>query len=79
MNNSEKIWKILVWDQDSNQIQIAEVSQKLFLSIMRNDLRYTTLKKGLEQLDNSEIQKIIDYPGEMVFDQFNFDESNNKF
>lgn len=39
---------------------------------MAEDPRKTGLKDGLRQLTVDEIQKVIDYPGEMVFDEFNY-------
>lgn len=36
------------------------------------DPRKTGLKNGLRQLTVDELQKVIDYPGEMVLDEFNY-------
>lgn len=36
------------------------------------DLRKIGLKNGLRQLTSEQIQKVIDYPGEMVLDEFNY-------
>lgn len=36
------------------------------------DLRKTGLKNGLRQLTVSQLQKVIDYQGEMVLDTYNY-------
>jgi hypothetical protein len=36
------------------------------------DPRKTGLKNGLRQLTAEQIQKVIDYPGEMVLDSYNY-------
>lgn len=36
------------------------------------DLRKEGLKQGLRQLNREQIQRVIDYPGEMVLDEFNY-------
>lgn len=36
------------------------------------DPRKTGLKNGLRQLTNEEIQRVLDYPGEMVLDTYNY-------
>ena len=38
------------------------------------DPRKTGLKNGLRQLSTEQIQRVIDYPGEMVLDTFNYDQ-----
>ena len=38
------------------------------------DPRKTGLKTGLRQLDNIQIQRVLDYPGEFVLDEFNYHE-----
>ena len=39
---------------------------------MTEDPRKTGLKDGLRQLTINELQRVIDYPGEMIFDEFNY-------
>lgn len=39
---------------------------------MSEDPRKTGLKNGLRQLTADQLQRVIDYPGEMVLDQFNY-------
>lgn len=39
---------------------------------MKEDPRKTGLKKGLRQLTAEQIQRVIDYPGEMVLDSYNY-------
>lgn len=39
---------------------------------MEEDPRKTGLKQGLRQLSIEQLQRVIDYPGEMVLDSFNF-------
>ena len=41
------------------------------------DPRKTGLKNGLRQLSYSQLQRVIDYPGEMVLDTYNY--SDGKF
>lgn len=36
------------------------------------DARKTGLKNGLRQLTKAQLQRVVDYPGEMVLDEFNF-------
>lgn len=43
------------------------------------DPRYLQLKKGIEKLSISEIQKILDYPEEMVYDGYNFDPYTKRY
>lgn len=43
------------------------------------DARYKALKQGLEQLSSSRLQSILDYPLEMVYDKFNYDEATGRF
>lgn len=38
------------------------------------DPRKTGLKNGLRQLTIEQIQRVIDYPGEMVLDSFNYED-----
>jgi hypothetical protein len=45
----------------------------------KKDLRYIQLKKGLEQLSITQLQKILDYKEDMVFDIWNFDEENKLY
>lgn len=44
---------------------------------MIEDPRKTGLKNGLRQLTIEQLQRVIDYPGEMVLDSFNYE--NGKF
>lgn len=44
-----------------------------------NDLRYHKLKFGLNQLTNEELQRILDYPDEMVYDEVLYDEKTGRF
>ncbi len=37
------------------------------------DLRKTGLKNGLRQLTTEQLQRVIDYPEEMVFDSYNYE------
>ena len=39
------------------------------------DPRKTGLKNGLRQLTLEEIERVINYPGEMVLDTYNYEES----
>ena len=41
---------------------------------MTEDPRKTGLKNGLRQLTAEQIQRVIDYPGEMVYDTYNYHE-----
>lgn len=41
---------------------------------MPEDPRKTGLKKGLRQLTRDQLQRVIDYPGEMVLDSFNYED-----
>lgn len=41
------------------------------------DPRKTGLKKGLRQLTTEQLQRVLNYPGEMVLDSFNYE--NGKF
>jgi hypothetical protein len=44
------------------------------------DPRYIKLKRGLEQLSNVQLQIIIDTPcSNMVFDNYNYDESTGNY
>ncbi len=40
---------------------------------MNEDPRKTGLKNGLRQLTAEQIQRVIDYPGEMVLDSYNYE------
>ena len=42
--------------------------------LMTEDPRKTGLKNGLRQLTIEQLQRVIDYPGEMVLDEFNYDQ-----
>lgn len=44
-----------------------------------DDLRYIKLKKGLSQLTVEELQRILDYKGEMVYDTYNYEESTGRW
>jgi len=39
---------------------------------MNEDPRKTGLKNGLRQLNAEQLQRVIDYPGEMVLDSYNY-------
>lgn len=41
---------------------------------MIEDPRKTGLKNGLRQLTVEQLQRVIDYPGEMVLDTYNYEE-----
>jgi hypothetical protein len=41
---------------------------------MNEDPRKTGLKNGLRQLTIEQLQRVIDYPGEMVLDTFNYED-----
>lgn len=41
---------------------------------MNEDPRKTGLKNGLRQLSAEQLQKVIDYPGEMVLDSHNYED-----
>lgn len=44
---------------------------------MNEDPRKTGLKNGLRQLTTEQLQRVIDYPNEMVLDSYNYE--NGKF
>lgn len=44
-----------------------------------NDPRYIALRRGLEQLTTEEINRILSYNKEMVYDDFNFDPISKRF
>jgi len=44
-----------------------------------NDLRYLALKRGLNQLTVVELQRIIYYLPEMIYDEYNFDPNLKRF
>jgi len=46
---------------------------------MSSDPRYLKLKVGLSQLTTPQLQKILDYKDQMVFDDWNFDEESRKY
>lgn len=41
---------------------------------MSEDPRKSGLKRGLRQLTTEQLQRVIDYPGEMVLDTYNYSE-----
>jgi hypothetical protein len=41
---------------------------------MSEDPRKTGLKNGLRQLTVEQLQRVIDYPGEMVLDSYNYED-----
>lgn len=41
---------------------------------MTEDFRKTGLKNGLRQLTVEQLQRVINYPGEMILDSFNYHE-----
>lgn len=43
---------------------------------MIEDARKTGLKNGLRQLNIEQLQRVIDYPGEMVLDSYNYEGGN---
>lgn len=43
---------------------------------MSEDPRKTGLKNGLRQLTAEQLQRVIDYPGEMVLDSYNYQDGN---
>lgn len=43
---------------------------------MTEDPRKTGLKNGLRQLTIEQLQRVIDYPGEMVLDSYNYENGN---
>jgi hypothetical protein len=43
---------------------------------MIEDPRKTGLKNGLRQLTIEQLKRVIDYPGEMVLDSFNYENGN---
>jgi predicted Zn-dependent peptidase len=43
------------------------------------DLRYETIKSRLSTLSKEEIQRILDNIDQVCFDEFNYDEANNKY
>lgn len=47
--------------------------------IDKKDLRYLKIKSGLSKLTETELIKIIDYPNEMVYDDYNFDPITQRF
>lgn len=44
-----------------------------------NDPRYIRLKAALEKLTNLELKRVLEYPHEMVYDTFNFDEAGGRY
>jgi hypothetical protein len=44
--------------------------------MMTEDPRKTGLKNGLRQLTAEQLQRVIDYPGEMVLDSYNYADGN---
>jgi hypothetical protein len=43
---------------------------------MTEDPRKTGLKNGLRQLTIEQLERVIDYPGEMVLDSYNYENGN---
>ncbi len=43
---------------------------------MTEDPRKTGLKNGLRQLTAAQLQRVIDYPGEMILDSYNYHDGN---
>lgn len=43
---------------------------------MNEDPRKTGLKNGLRQLNAEQLQRVIDYPNEMVLDSYNYHDGN---
>ena len=43
---------------------------------MTEDSRKIGLKNGLRQLTAAQLQRVIDYPGEMVLDSYNYHDGN---
>lgn len=43
-------------------------------SMDKEDPRKTGLKQGLRQLNETQLQRVIDYPYEMVLDSFNYED-----
>ena len=44
-----------------------------------SDPRYVALKHGLEQLTSDQLQQILDYRKEMVYDMYNYDEDTGRY
>ncbi len=44
------------------------------ISVLNEDPRKTGLKNGLRQLTVEQIKRVIDYPGEMVLDEYNYED-----
>ena len=49
--------------------------------LVRNmsDPRYIRIKSAIEKLSTEQIQKILSYNQEMVYDEFNFDETAKRY
>jgi len=46
---------------------------------MKTDPRYIKLKFGLNQLTDDELKRILDYKGEMVYDDYNYDQRTGRY
>lgn len=46
------------------------------ISEIKEDPRKTGLKNGLRQLTVEQLQKVIKYPGEMILDEYNYQDGN---
>ena len=46
---------------------------------MKNDLRYQALKRGLSQLTIEQLERILHYKDEMVYDEYNFNPETKRF
>jgi hypothetical protein len=46
---------------------------------MENDPRYIKLRFGLNQLSNIELKRILDYKGDMVYDDYNYDQRTGRY
>ena len=44
-----------------------------------NDPRYVFLRRGLEQLSSLQLQHILNYQKEIVYDNFNYDEATGRY
>lgn len=46
---------------------------------MKNDLRFIKIKNGLSKLTKVELKKIVNYQHEMVYDDYNFEPTTQRF
>lgn len=46
---------------------------------MGNDQRYLSIKSRLEALPREALQKFLDYPNFVCYDEYNYDEANTSF